>query len=139
MSGVEAFLDTNVLLYLLSSDATKADRAEAILAKGGVISVQVLNELAAVATRKLRMTWPEVRDVLATVRAVCEVEPLSVDVHDRAVDVAERYGYSIYDALIVASALTAGCSVLHSEDMQHGQVIDRQLTISNPFRTDTPA
>lgn len=139
MSGVEAFLDTNVLLYLLSSDATKADRAEAILAKGGVISVQVLNEFAAVAARKLRMTWPEVRDVLDTVRAVCEVEPLSVDVHDRAVDVAERYGYSIYDASIVASALTAGCSVLHSEDMQHGQVIDRQLTISNPSRTDTPA
>ena len=122
------------MLYLLSADTAKADRAEELLASGGIISVQVLNEFAAVASRKLRMSWPEIREVLAQVRAVCNVEPMSVDTHDRAAQLAERYGLSIYDALIVAAALLAGCSTLYSEDMQNGQVIERQLTIRNPFQ-----
>lgn len=71
MDDVEPFLDTNVLLYLLSADAAKADRAEALLAAGGVISVQVLNEFANVASRKLAMTWPEIREILAAVRTTC--------------------------------------------------------------------
>ena len=77
MSGTEAFFDTNVLLYLLSGDASKADRAENLVAAGGVISVQVLNEFASVASRKLGMSWAEIREVLETVRAVCRVEPIS--------------------------------------------------------------
>ena len=134
MSAADAFFDTNVVLYLLSADATKADRAEALLAAGGTISVQVLNEFAAVALRKLRMSWPEIREVLAQVRAVCSVEPLSVETHDRATEIGERYGLSVYDSLIVAAALLAGCRTLHSEDMQDGQVIERKLTIRNPFK-----
>lgn len=134
MSGAEFFFDTNVVLYLLSADSAKADRAEELLAIGGIISVQVLNEFAAVASRKLGMSWPEIREVLAQIRVVCPVEPMSVDTHDKAVQVAERYGLSIYDALIVAAALLAGCATLYSEDMQDGQVIERQLTIRNPFR-----
>ena len=133
MIGAEFFFDTNIVLYLLSGDTLKADRAEELLAIGGVISVQVLNEFAAIAARKLHMAWPEIREVLAQVRAVCPVEPMSVDTHDRAAQVAERYGLSIYDALIVAAALIAGCATLYSEDMQDGQVIERQLTIRNPF------
>ncbi len=133
MSGAEVFFDTNVVLYLLSGDAVKADRAEELLAIGGMISVQVLNEFAAVASRKLRMSWPEIREVLAQVRTVCPVEPMSVDTHDRGAQVAERYGLPIYDALIVAAALLAGCTTLYSEDLQGGQVIERQLTIRNPF------
>jgi predicted nucleic acid-binding protein len=72
--------------------------------------------------------------VLAQIRVVCPVEPMSVDTHDKAVQVAERYGFSIYDALIVAAALLAGSTILYLEDMQDGLVIDRQLTIRNPFR-----
>lgn len=136
MSGAEAFFDTNVILYLLSADGTKADRAEELLAIGGVISVQVLNEFASVASRRLGMAWPEIREVLAQIRVVSPVAPLSVDTHDRALQVAERYGLSINDALIVAAALMAGCTTLYSEDMQDGQVIERQLTIKNPFRGD---
>ena len=133
MSGVDVFLDTNVVLYLLSADTGKADRAEELLAIGGLISVQVLNEFAAVASRKLGMSWPEIRDVLAQVRAVCPVEPMSIETHERAIQVAERYGLAIYDALIVSAALLAGCTTLYSDDLQHGQVIERQLTIRNPF------
>jgi predicted nucleic acid-binding protein len=133
MNEAEVFFDTNVVLYLLSADAVKADRAEELLATGGMISVQVLNEFASVASRKLRLSWPEIRDVLAPVRVICPVVPLSVETHDRALLLVERYGLSLYDALIVAAALLAGCKTLYSEDMQHGQVIERQLTISNPF------
>ncbi len=133
MAGADTFFDTNVLLYLLSADTAKADRAEELLAAGATVSVQVLNEFVAVASRKLRMTLPEIKEVLAQVRAVCPVEAMSVATHDRAMQVAERYGFSIYDALIISAALLAGCTTLYSEDMQHGQIVDRQLTIRNPF------
>jgi predicted nucleic acid-binding protein len=132
MPGAKSFLDTNVLLYLLSADAAKADRAEELVVRGGVVSVQVLNEFAAVASRKLGMSWSEIKDALGPIRAVCEVEPMSVATHDRALEIAERYGFAIYDAMIVASALGAGCETLQSEDFQDGQVIEK-LKIRNPF------
>lgn len=133
MNGSEVFFDTNVVLYLLSADTAKADRAEELLALGGTISVQVLNEFVAVASRKLRMSLIEIREVLTPIRAVCAVEPITVETHERALHIADRYGMSIYDALHVSAALLAGCETLHSEDMQDGQVIDRKLTIRNPF------
>ena len=133
MNGGENFFDTNVVLYLLSADTSKADRAEELVALRGTISVQVLNEFVAVASRKLHMQMIDVREALAGIRAVCAVVPITIETHDRAVEIAERYGLSIYDALIVAAALLAGCKTLHSEDMQDGQVIERQLTIRNPF------
>jgi predicted nucleic acid-binding protein len=132
MSEAEVFFDTNVLLYLLSNDAAKADRAEALLATGGVVSVQVLNEFASVASRKLTMTIPEVREILSTVRSVCAVKSLDVETHDLGLELAERYGFSIYDSLIVAAAVRAGCAILYTEDLQRGQVIEN-LTIRNPF------
>ena len=132
MSEAEVFFDTNVLLYLLSNDAARADRAEALLAAGGVVSVQVLNEFASVASRKLTMTIPEVREILSTVRSVCVVKSVDVETHDLGLELAERYGFSIYDGLIVAAAVRAGCAILYTEDLQRGQVIEN-LTIRNPF------
>jgi predicted nucleic acid-binding protein len=129
---VADFLDTNVLLYLLSSDESKADRAEELLEAGGVVSVQVLNEFAAVAIRKVRMKIREIREILETVRRLCEVKPLDMETHDRALDLAERHRFSIYDALIVAAALRAECATLWTEDLHHGQKFER-LTIRNPF------
>ena len=134
MAGAEVFFDTNVVLYLLSADAAKADRAEELLAAGGRVSVQVLHEFAAVASRKLRMDWTEIGEVLTQVRAVCPVEPLSVEAHERGLAMAARYGLGIHDAMIVASALLAGCKELITEDLQHGQVFERQLTVRNPFQ-----
>lgn len=128
-----SFFDTNVFLYLLSTDDAKADRAEAVIAGGGVISVQVLNEIAAVGRRKLKLSWEEIDDILGLVRRLCPAEPLTVAVHERGRELARRHGLSIYDAMIVAAALEAGCGTLYSEDMQHGRVIDGQLTILNPF------
>lgn len=132
------FLDSCVLIYALSEGDPRALIAEELLASGGVISVQVLNELAAVARRKLNMSWAEIRQVLDDIRTLCEPPvPLSLETHASAVEIAERYGYQIYDALIVAAALEARCHVLYSEDMQDGQVIG-SLTIRNPFSPRTP-
>lgn len=135
MSAAEAFFDTNVLLYLLSSDTTKADRAEELLAKGGTVSVQVLNELANVARRKLGLPWSEVVDILTQIRAVCEVEPLTVETHVHGIRLAERYNLSVYDALILAAALQAGCTIVYTEDLQDGQTVEEVLTVRNPFTT----
>jgi predicted nucleic acid-binding protein len=129
----DVFFDTNVLLYLLSDEPKKANRAEALVAAGGVVSVQVLNEFASVGGRKLGLTVAEIREVLAAVRAVCTVRAIDIDMHDRALDLAEQYRFSIYDALIVAAASSAACSVLYTEDLQHGQIIDG-LLIQDPFR-----
>ncbi|MBS0561696.1 MAG: PIN domain-containing protein [Proteobacteria bacterium] len=129
-----AFIDTNVLVYLASSDAAKADRAEALVAAGGAISVQVLNELANVARRKMGMNWAETRALLDTLRALLTVRPLTAEVHDRGLALAERYGLSIYDAMIAAAALDAGCNTLWSEDMQHGMTLAEGLRITDPFR-----
>lgn len=124
--------DSNVVLYLLSRDSAKANRAAQLLERGGTISVQVLNEFTAVAVRKFGMKIGEVRDLLATVRERCEVTPLEIATHDQALELANRYRMSIYDALIVAAALASKCSILWTEDLQHGQRI-QQLTILNPF------
>jgi predicted nucleic acid-binding protein len=133
MSDVDRFFDTSVLLYLLSEDIDKADRIEQLLAERGTISVQVLNEFAAIALRKLQMPLSDVREILNTVRAVCGVESVTVATHDRGLAVHERYGFSLYDSMIVSSALIAGSNVLYAEDLQDGQIIDGQLRVSNPF------
>ena len=126
------FFDTNVLLYAVRPEDPRAERARRLLADGGLISVQALNEFTNVARRKLGQPWGEIKEKLGAVRALCEVKPLTVATHERALALAERYGYQIYDALQLASALENGCSILYAEDLQHGQQIEG-LTIRNPF------
>ncbi len=127
------FLDTNVLLYLLSADPAKADAAEALLAKRPTISVQVLNEVASVCSRKLRMSWDEIGRFLELVQGFCRVVPVTLEIHRQARELAERYRLSFYDACIAAAALVAGCSTLHSEDMHSGLLLDGRLRVLNPF------
>jgi predicted nucleic acid-binding protein len=132
MSAADTFFDTNVLLYLVSGDAAKADRAEQLLARGGLISVQVLNEFASVAVGKYAVEFTKIREVLSAIRLVCSVQPLDVETHELGLKLAERYRYSVYDSMILAAALRAGCSTLLSEDFQNGQKIDG-LRIRDPF------
>ena len=131
------FIDSNVVLYLLSGDAAKADRAEALLEAGGVISVQVLNEVASVCLRKLKMPWAEIDPLLLAVKTACEIVPLTLASHEKAVELARRFQLSLYDANIVATALLAGASLLLTEDMRNGLRIDG-LTLQNPFLPDRP-
>src|SRR3954471_3421482 len=129
------FFDTNVLLYAVKPKDPRAERARLLLAEGGTISVQALNEFTNVARRKLGQPWDEINEKLGAVRVLCEVKPLTVATHERALVLAERYGCPIYDALHLASALENGCSILYTEDLQHGQQIEG-LTIRNPFETE---
>ena len=133
MANDRPFFDTNVLLYLFSGDTSKADAAESVMVQGGTISVQVLNEFTSVAQRKMGMSIPEIRAVLGPIRDVSSVVPLHEETHDDALRIADRYGYSFWDALILASALEAGCSILYTEDMQAGQLVEQSLRIINPF------
>jgi predicted nucleic acid-binding protein len=128
------FFDSNVLLYVASGDPAKADRAEKLIGEGGMISVQVLSEIANVARRKMGMSWTETRAFLSLVRSLLPVQSLTIDVHETGLALAERYGLSIYDAMIAASALHADCDTLWSEDMQDGLALDHQIRIVNPFR-----
>lgn len=130
--SAETFVDSNVLLYLVSHDGLKAARAEESLRSKPVISSQVLNEFVAVSRRKFKLTWPEVRIALAPIRQACRIVPVTVETHELAVDIAEYAGIRIYDALIAASAALAGCTVLLSEDLNAGQRIG-PVIIRNPF------
>ncbi len=128
------FFDTNVLIYAVAKNDPRAAKAEALLASGGMISVQSLNEFVSVARRKLGMSWKETRESVDLICILCpDPAPILLETHRHAVVIAEKYGYSIYDALIAAAALEAGCKTLYSEDLQDGQIINRQLTIRNPF------
>jgi len=127
------FLDSNVVLYLLSDDTAKAVRTEQLLKTKPVISVQVLNEVTHVCRRKIAMSWSEIDQFLALVRGFCTLVPLTEATHDEARRIAERYHYHWYDACIVASASLAGCRTLFSEDMHTGQVLEQGLTIRNPY------
>lgn len=133
-SGAGAFLDTNVLVYAFTTDR-RATPAQDLLGRGCVTSVQALNEFTNVARRKLGMTWQEVRDALAAIRTLCRaVAALDIGTHEEALRIAERHGYTVFDALIVAAALRARCTILYSEDMQDGITIGGRLRIVDPFR-----
>lgn len=128
------FFDTNVLIYVVSGDAAKAETAALLLQDGGTISVQVLNEIVNVLRRKLHRSWLRTHDFLTLVRACLLVRPVTVATHDAGLEIAERYGLSIYDSMIVAAALDAECDTLWSEDMQHGLVVAGRLRVVNPFQ-----
>jgi predicted nucleic acid-binding protein len=111
-----------------------AREVEQLLTQGGIVSVQVLDEFARVALTKMKMPWSDVREALQVIQILCpEPLPITLTTHQGALMIAEKYRFGIFDALIVASALEANCPILYSEDMRDGQVIDRRLTIKNPF------
>ena len=136
--SAKVFLDTNVLVYALggrkaSTPDERIAAAQQLVIEGGVISVQVLNEFVQVCRRKADLSWEQIAVSLQTIKELCgPVLPLTLESHELAVEIASRYGYSIYDAQILAAASLAGCSTVYSEDMQHGQAI-HGLRIVNPF------
>jgi predicted nucleic acid-binding protein len=128
------FLDTNVLVYAFTTDP-RAGAAQALLGRGCVTSVQALNEFTNVARRKLGMSWREVREALAAIRTLCRaIVPVDIKTHADALGIAERHGYAIFDALMIAAALRADCAVLYSEDMQDGMTVGGRLRLIDPFR-----
>jgi predicted nucleic acid-binding protein len=131
----KVFFDTNILIYAVAKDDPRAARAEELLAAGGVTGVQMLNEFASVARRKLGMTWQEVNEALEAILVLCPSPvPITLATHKAGRRIAEQYGFNIYDALASAAAMQSGCATLYSEDLQDGQVIGLALTVKNPFR-----
>ena len=134
---MSAFFDTNILVYAQQMDG-KGDRARALFAGGGKLSVQVLNEFTAVSRRKQRRDWREIDEAVADVLTIVDPPlPLSLDLHHSARSLAQDHQLSFYDALIVATAIEAGCDTLFSEDIQHGRSIGG-LNIVNPFLDGAP-
>ncbi len=132
MTKTEVFFDTNVLVYALAHDAVRAERSLGLLEAGGTISAQVLNELAHTLRRKFSASWVQVAQTSERMGELCAVVPISEETHVLGLALAARYSLSVYDGMIVAAAQLAGCTVLYSEDMHDGLVIDR-LTIRNPY------
>jgi predicted nucleic acid-binding protein len=128
-----SFLDSNIVLYLASEDLAKADRAQELVAEGGTISVQVLNEIANVSRRKMGLSWAETRNFLLMIRGLLEVKPITIEIHDVGINLAEQYQLSVYDSMIVSAALSAECDTLLSEDLQDGLLINGRLRVLNPF------
>ena len=134
MSG-KTFLDTNVVVYLYSGDEPEKQAAALALIERSnpVVSTQVLSELANTLSRKFALPYDLVAKAVAEVRDACTVIPVMPDTIAQALALAQKYRYSYYDSLILAAALSAGCEMLATEDMQQGQIIEDVLTIHCPF------
>jgi predicted nucleic acid-binding protein len=134
----KVFLDTNILVYAFGAKKAPVPDpriaiAERIVMLGGTVSVQVLNEFVQVCHRKAELSWDRIVESLDVIKDLCgRAIPLTMETHEKAVEISRRYGFRIYDSLILAAAIQAGCATLYSEDMQHGQSIGN-LTIVNPF------
>lgn len=132
--AVANFLDTNILVYALADDG-KSAVAHELMRGPFVLSVQALNEFANVGRRKLGLSWERVsghlEDIVLAAHLILPVEP---ETTRAALRLAPRYKLAFYDALMVAAALSAGCSNYYSEDLHDGLVIDGVLTVVNPFR-----
>ncbi|WP_191059367.1 PIN domain-containing protein [Geminicoccus harenae] len=126
------FADTNIVIYAVSA-GPKAAAARTILRRGPTISVQVLNETLNILRKKRQLDWPEIEQRLGQLRSLLPVVDLTTRTHELGLQLARRYGLSVYDAMIAAAAVEAGCTVLWSEDMQDGMLVAGQLTIRNPF------
>jgi predicted nucleic acid-binding protein len=132
--SAKPFIDTNILIYAFASNDSRSEKAEAILGAGGIVSVQVLNEFVNVLRRKQRRDWDEIREILCVLKALIDPPlPVTMEIHEAAIEIARDRGFHFYDSLIVSAAMQAGCSILYSEDLQHGQSIGH-LTVHNPFR-----
>lgn len=129
---MSSFFDSNVLVYLADPRSEKSMLADQLVEEGGFISVQVLNEFANAARRKLKMSPEKLAEFLDAFQNMFEVVPVTVDVHRRAMEFAFSTNFSIFDSNIIAAAELAGCDVLYTEDMNHGQRVGRVM-IRNPF------
>ncbi|WFU09677.1 PIN domain-containing protein [Rhizobium sp. CB3090] len=133
MRALPPFLDTNVLLYAFTDDQ-RAQKAQLLLAEPFTISVQALNEFANVARKKLHLPWKRIHEAI---RTIVELSTSVVAIDEKttlsALNLAERYNFSFYDAAMVAAALQANCERYYSEDLHDCLIVETRLTIINPF------
>lgn len=127
------FLDSNICLYLFDKDESKFEKAKSLIDNSPIISTQVINENINVCLRKLKLTTKEAfrhADYLKDKSSLVYVKYKTIIISSVVMD---RYNFSYFDSLIIASAFENECSVLYSEDLQSNQVIFNTLKIINPF------
>jgi predicted nucleic acid-binding protein len=127
------FIDTNIIIYALGPASVKANTIAHLFVNSPFISIQVLSETANVAAKRLMMPSHEIRKLISTLETICRIEVVTLSALHTALDIKERYHFSWYDSLIIATALEAGCDILYTEDLQNHQIIEGQLRIINPF------
>ncbi|MBI2966615.1 MAG: PIN domain-containing protein [Bacteroidetes bacterium] len=130
-----AFFDTNILVYLYSDDEpVKRKIASELLTKGeSIITIQVLKEFTNTLRKKYSVEWQKISAAIDEILLFFILYPTEISDIKAAISVAEKYRYSFYDSLIIASALESNCKILYSEDLQHNQIIKNKLKIINPF------
>lgn len=129
-------LDTNVLIYAFGKDDdTRKQIAKEIIAKCHIISLQAVNETVYVLLKKFKFTSPELEKVIEFMKGNFIVSDLNISTLDQTMKISDRYGFSFWDSMMIASAINNQCSILYSEDLHHNQIIDGKLQILNPFRT----
>ncbi|MDR3184378.1 MAG: PIN domain-containing protein [Prevotellaceae bacterium] len=134
MSTTKSALDTNVLIYSHSQDDLfKQDIARNLIVRSPVVSTQVLSEYINVLKRVMSLSKKELLSLCIKTFAHSDIYPVGMDTLKAAEQIIQRYDLQIFDSIVVAAAIEAGCDVLYTEDMSHNLVINNQLTIINPF------
>ena len=132
------FVDSNLWLYAMlpQSDPDRENRAKQLIATNHdniVISTQVINEITNNLLRKGNFTEEATRRAIRSFYHDFQVIAMSQAIQERASELREKYSLSHYDGLIAAAALLANSTILYSEDMHDGLVVEGQLIIVNPF------
>ena len=128
------FLDSNICIYAFDINSKKKEKAlDLIVSNQATISTQVLMETANVALKKLKFKQEEIKLSVEYITTFCLLHIIELSTIKLAFQINRKYQYSLYDALIIASALESDCSILYSEDMQNGHFVDKRLNIINPF------
>ena len=127
------FVDSNVFMYIFSDVDEFREKALLILDSNPIISTQVVNENVYACLKRLKLTKQKSFEHGERLMSNCDVNIISVEEIHKAFFVSKKYGFSFWDALIVSSALENKCTILYTQDMQHKQVIEKTLTVINPF------
>jgi predicted nucleic acid-binding protein len=132
------FIDSNIFVYAYTDDDPEKHELsrnllkDNVLANEIILSVQILNEFYSVMA-KYKHTHSEIKSCSDEIIEQTEIAPLKLDTFKFCLLIKEKYGYSWWDSLVLASALENDCKIVYSEDMQHGQVIENALKIVNPL------
>lgn len=134
--SAKAFIDTNVFAYFYSDNESNKQQCalSAVEKYTCMTSTQALNEFSSICTRKWKFPVADFNKAIDEICAACAVCGIDIGTIRQALGLHERYGYSYYDCLMLASALESGCQYLFSEDMSDGQTIEDQLEIVNIFK-----
>jgi len=133
MKNKNSALDTDVLIYLHDqSDPHKRQVTKELLADNPKIPAQVVSEYLNT-WRLLKLSKAELLIQTAELLTDCVIIPILPDTLRYAADLISRYQFQLFDSIIVATAIEGDCDILYSEDMQHHLVVDKRITIINPF------